>query len=209
MNIKNIRQSVFETNSSSTHCVVINKEDASLIEESYKQCIDSYTSKITFNFSGEYGWCTEEFTDISNKLAYMFICIIRNKLEHIWYDDKKDPKIIQEKLELRKIQIESIKEIFNDINNLVKETTGYEIYCEDFENLCDKIENNEVDSSDVIDGYVDHSDDKYNGIIEPLLNNREDLKRFLFDTKSILYTSNDNGSNDHFEDLNYQYYGGN
>ena len=211
MKIKNIRQSVFETNSSSTHCIVINKEDAFLIDDSYKTCINRSNDKIEFTLDGEYGWHNEKLINLSEKLSYIFCCILDTKLNCIFTDDIENEK--QSKLELRKTQINQIEQIYDDINDLVYKTTGYEIYCENYNELVSKVKMGIEDYETELSGYVDHADTKYFGIVDPLLNNKEDLHKFLFDSKSVLYMTNDNRDNEgteyDFDTLNYQYYGGN
>lgn len=193
--IKNIRKSVFETNSSSTHCVVIDT-DINLISSDYKNEV-SDDNKIHFSTYGEYGWSNDQLTSLSDKLSYIFSCVIHSKLEYIYSIDFEDK--LEEKLNNRKTQILEIKNIFDQLNELVKVITGYEIYCEKFNNLVETITNETKNSdhiilnNDLTDGYVDHSGEKYKGIVDPLLNNQEDLKKFLFSNKSVLYTSNDNG----------------
>lgn len=70
--MKQIRQGVFETNSSSTHSVTISNAGD-------KYWMPKYLPKIEF---GEYGWEKRTYTDYTDKLSYV-ITMISSKYE-LW-----------------------------------------------------------------------------------------------------------------------------
>lgn len=68
---RQIRKSVFETNSSSTHAICITKK-----KDNYK-----IPKHIDFEF-GEFGWMYEEYSDTHNKASYLITAIFSfNKSE--------------------------------------------------------------------------------------------------------------------------------
>lgn len=69
-----IRQGVFETNSSSTHAVSVVRYDASCCE---------IPESIHFGTSGEFGWDNERYFDIASKANYLWIAVCDefNRLE--------------------------------------------------------------------------------------------------------------------------------
>jgi hypothetical protein len=226
MRIINIRESVFETNSSSTHCIVLNKDDTSIICD-YKKCIEN--DRITFDIKYDWGWDNCNNDDIANKLSYIFTTLLTifvkdNEYKYGIYD-KKNYDLVKES-ESDKLQIfhnemyvgiSKVDDTYKYIDQLVFETTGYHIYCYTYNEIKDEIINPTLDplrycfySLQQI-GYVDHSDEKYKGIVAPILQNENDLKRFLFDNKSLLITSNDNDDPAYevFINKSYNYYGGN
>jgi hypothetical protein len=81
-----IRQGVFETNSSSTHAISICKYEGQPIPES-----------IYFGF-GEFGWDDEVYDDHESKAAYLWTAVCG----HYYYEDDK-PKIEEIKAALTKI----------------------------------------------------------------------------------------------------------
>lgn len=70
---RQIRRSVYETNSSSTHAICIAKDGYEL-----KDHIDFHT--------GEYGWECEEYGDLDNKASYLITAILSMNKE---YADEK------------------------------------------------------------------------------------------------------------------------
>lgn len=70
---RQIRRSVYETNSSSTHAICIAKDGYEL-----KDYIDFHT--------GEYGWKCEEYGDFDNKASYLITAILSMDKE---YADEK------------------------------------------------------------------------------------------------------------------------
>lgn len=83
--MKQIRKSVFETNSSSTHSVTISGKDE------YE--IPKYIPAISF---GEYGWEEEEYGGIENKLSY-FITMLYSIYIHNASDEQGKLELESEK----------------------------------------------------------------------------------------------------------------
>lgn len=83
--METIRNNTFETNSSSTHTIVVSNQDVNRI----KTPIKVKPSWIT-----EFGWDFETWDNIEEKIAYMIRCL----MEYDYSDDKL--KAIQERLHL-------------------------------------------------------------------------------------------------------------
>lgn len=81
------RNKVFETNSSSTHCITVSDRNNG-----------KYDLPITVNpdWYGEFGWQWETWSSIEEKLAYMIRCLIAYDYTEKTLQDKIKP--IQERL---------------------------------------------------------------------------------------------------------------
>lgn len=162
----NIRTSVFETNSSSTHSVSISNKNSSFDTESLKRFIqkDNYLH-ISF---GEFGWEHRYYCDPLNKLIYLIQMICCTHGIDCWYTDKSQG-------ELRE-QLESVDE-WDWVNNYIKNLYNIEgIWIDSF------------------DGYIDHqSYEDYDSAHDFLNDYGLDMERFIFDSGVDLITSNDNG----------------
>lgn len=102
---KQTRGSVFETNSSSTHSLVL-CETGSLLEQPFSDVI---TNKgVVIVTGGEFGWDEETFTNVHDKLSYLYT----DAMLLAGDDDNPDP-----------IQNLKLKMLFN----AVKEHTGCQL----------------------------------------------------------------------------------
>lgn len=168
-----IRQRVFETNSSSTHAISVAgyyPEDWNL---SYK-----VPEKIHFALDQEFGWEFDTYDDTESKAAYLWLIICD------MYSDVKD--------------LDKLKEIREHIENIlhnagVQEVTfdmgSYkECTCRD---TCPLY----LDYP----GYIDHCYEAYD-FAKVLLDNDEMLLAYLLDSDSCVATGNDNCDEEVFED---------
>ena len=87
--MKQIRKSVFETNSSSVHAIVIHTDETIDLSE---------VTTITFSFD-EFGWSNDKYYSIQNKADYLWTGInsyynystmldIKDRIESWFYEDK-------------------------------------------------------------------------------------------------------------------------
>lgn len=83
--MKKIRDDVFETNSSSTHVIVVKPRKK-----------DERPVIVKPNWEGEFGWQWDEWYSTEDKLAYMIKCLVCYDYNEDTLQDKIKP--IQEKL---------------------------------------------------------------------------------------------------------------
>lgn len=166
-----IRQGVFETNSSSTHAISV----ASFYPEdwniSYK-----VPEKIHFALDREFGWEIETYDDTDTKAAYLWLLIC---------DMNSDFKDI-DKLKAAKTHIEEVL-----TNAGVKEVTfDMGSYKESWRN----------DGSLYLgySGYIDHSYEAFE-FAKILLEKDDMLLAYLLDSDSCVATGNDNCDEEVFE----------
>lgn len=160
------RESVFETNSSSTHCVAIcrplEQRDYKYSIEELKDCIES--DGFLHIDLGEFGWGIDRFIDPETKLSYLLTMLMEVNHLHSFYDS-----------EVNFEDIERLSE-WDDINNLIKET----LKCEGI-----KIDN--------CSGYIDHqSCEDYRSVQDFLSEWGCTMEQFIFDDNTSLIIDNDN-----------------
>ena len=166
-----IRQSVFETNSSSTHAISV----ASFYPEDWNVSY-KVPEKVHFALDQEFGWEFETYEDTNSKAAYLWLIICN------MYNDVKDlDELKAVKAHLEKVLTNAgVKEVTFDMGK----------YKESWRN----------DGSMYMEysGYIDHSYDAYE-FAKTLLNNDEMLLAYLFDSDSCVATGNDNSDEEVFE----------
>lgn len=118
---RQIRKSVFETNSSSTHAICITKK-----KDNYK-----LPDHIDFEF-GEFGWRYDEYSDPETKLSYLVTMIGEShncySIEEIYEtnDFKKIDDVVSARCECDGIEIKNVDgyidhQSIDTIDNLMKE----------------------------------------------------------------------------------------
>ena len=172
---KQIRKSVFETNSSSVHTISISNTD------DYKKVLETYEGKVVGFTSGQFGWEHEEYTSLNAKASYLWTGIVTCG------------QYTPEKIEKIKDNITSVL-IGHGVNAWFEdyETNEYNgsdgtkhIYC-DFSHF----------------SYVDHAACLDSWFDDLFPNNGDDifgdlLLWYLFNPDSIVITSNDNDDYDY------------
>ena len=156
--MKKIRNNTFETNSSSTHVIAISKE---------KVEIPSQPTIVKLNeveYGYEFGWSTEDISDLEDKVAYLL-------LGYIGYDNE-DNEIYS--------AYKQFKDIMKEINIVVKITTD------------EQDENDEIDVKERLrkfrdSSYIDHVDE-----IPRNLYTMNRLARLIYGSDSYIMTGNDN-----------------
>lgn len=166
--MKTIRKSVWETNSSSSHSLVIDKEtykntqrtpkDLSKNKESIINKIKKKNRKINL-YLGEYGWHYDILETFEEKLAYIVTSILC-----FGWDDKITQKKVQEQLQE------------SGLLSFLQEHFGIE----------------EVECSNIKDCYIDHQ--SYDMIPDTFRRNlySEDMVNFLVDENIKILITNDN-----------------
>lgn len=121
-----IRKDVFETNSSSTHCLVIKKDklDLDINEDIFLKKYDVFAGKsepIKKNIDGE------KFIEVQDKLTYL----VKIALMCMHSDDSEDEMNAAYRL------INLLKEIFHNTDFSEVTYEKYDYYYEDGDYLCD------------------------------------------------------------------------
>lgn len=172
-----IRSSVFETNSSSTHSVSISRKNNRYFDaSSLNLFIDENDNKVHVRF-GEFGWEIESYNWPYDKLQYIVTMLVETEGNNI-----------------------------TDVNELFK-TDGFKLINDAVANYCncDGIwidENMQLNSYTwdgkmhyYIDhnGYIDHqSCEDYKSVQDFLDDYGLDVTQFIFDNGVVVHTDNDN-----------------
>lgn len=172
--MRTIRNSVFETNSSSMHSISFSS-DAPIVT----------VKELYVNASGEYGWDITDYSDPNSKLDYATVafllkahCDITSELE----EDMKD--YIEEKLH-------GVKDCFASHGVTVN-------FADDMYNVEVKRYSSRMHVCVNMLGYIDHQsapcedgDSDSSVLADWFANNPEELFKFVFNNSSI-HTDNDN-----------------
>lgn len=160
--MKQIRNSVFETNSSSTHSLTINSK---ILDAKINLEVNGFDNNIHVS-SGEFGWGYEELTSQYKKLSYLVTMMFEKEIKNI-----KDAINIYE------------SESFKLIDDAIFEHTGHHIALDEIDLKRNKIN---------IEGYIDHqSYEKYASFKDFLEQNNVSVIEFVFGD-TIMKIDNDN-----------------
>jgi len=163
--MKQIRFSVFETNSSSMHSVSIGK---GYDEETSSLNFDDDESKVVGHF-GEFGWEEEYYNDADTKLSYLLTMIA----EHA----------------------STIEEFYNSDDFIaVEDVIKDKLNCDGITIPEDEYKISSYRSGETyldINGYIDHQS-MYSSIFDFLNDYNLDLEEFIFNSNVELVTDNDN-----------------
>lgn len=166
-----IRSGVYETNSSSTHCITLQEDinkDTSLLPDK---------EGFIYLTTGEFEWEWESYGDSYNKASYLLT----------------DCKSLIENNNEKNILL--LEKYINNLKEVIKKNT----YCKDV--LYKGVDNivfpllkglrEEEEDGRYSDSFsvVDHQS---SGISYEILNNKEYLYNFIFNKNSYLFTGNDN-----------------
>lgn len=167
--MKQIRNGVFETNSSSTHSLSVVGEFK--YDNTLKAFID-YDNYLHISF-GQFGWEQEEYHDAYEKLKYL-VTFIAEKFPYeeinIW--------CCPHPMDMDRIyDLFKTRDDFNELNYLIKE----ELNCSGI-------------WLDEGEGYIDHQSHECYATIDDLLHDWgfSSMYDFIFDESAVLRTDNDN-----------------
>lgn len=175
---KIIREGVFETNSSSSHSISISNSDAI-----YDSIYPNEDGIIELN-GKHFGWEYLKYNDSLTKANYIFL-YIRDWCEEYkqqeWNDDLKKYEVVN----IIPNKSEEFMELFSDI--ILKQTGAYSL------------------KTDTKDGYIDHESVESRKL-DYLFQDKELLRKFIFDKNSWLFLGNDNDCtpNDFYEVETYK-----
>jgi hypothetical protein len=174
---RQIRRSVFETNSSSTHSVSVSRKNNQRYSSNVLNVfIDEYDNKIHVRF-GEFGWEIANYNFPYDKLQYIVTMLVETEGNNI----------------------ASIDELFeSDGFKLINDAIADYCHCDgiwiDEDMKLDSYEwNGKVHSYISHEGYIDHqSCEDYNSVQDFLDDYGLDIIQFIFDDGVIVHTDNDN-----------------
>lgn len=185
--MKQVRNSMFETNSSSTHSVALRKPNMeSKLTGSLTEYIDPADNYIHVPF-GEFGWGYDEYEDAFTKLQYLLTMIAETARRDGWhpkYRNNEEFYMLDDFLLLESIVCEH--------------TLGCKGIClasEITECIYDDIVDDEGNPYHGIDfdGYIDHqSHEDYNCLMDFLESWETTIEQFLFDENMRIIIDNDN-----------------
>lgn len=166
-----IRQGVFETNSSSTHAISVVGYFPEDWNPGYK-----VPEKVHFALDQEFGWEFETYDDTDSKAAYLWLIICD------MHSDVKD--------------LDKLKEVRAHIENVLH-NAGVQEVTFDMGNYTESWRN---DGSLYLNypGYIDHCYEAYD-FAKALLENDEMMLAYLLDNDSCVATGNDNSDEDVYE----------
>lgn len=167
---KQIRRSVFETNSSSVHSITI------ALTDSYKNVIESLPDNTIGFRSGEFGWNYEEYDSVDDKASYLWTGIVDS--------DYFTPE-----------QVDKIKENIKGVLSEYGLSAYFQPYIVKSYNISD--DQTHVYLSFTEFAYVDHGYCLCEWFDELFPNHGEDIDgemfmRYLFNPESYIHTGNDN-----------------
>lgn len=167
-----IRQGVFETNSSSTHAISV----ASFYPEDWNVSY-KVPEKVHFALDQEFGWEIETYDDLDSKATYLWLIIC-----DMYYDIKDLDNLKAARAHIEEVLTNAgVKEVTFDMGS--------------YKESCWK-----NDGSMYLDypGYIDHCHDAHE-FAKYLLENDEMLLAYLLDSDSCVATGNDNCDEEVFE----------
>ncbi len=169
---KQVRQGVFETNSSSVHSI-------SIINNNYTP--NNLPKEFTIKTDREFGWEVTTYDNPQDKAAYLYQAIL--------YYDPEENNLKLSNDEILKIK-QNLLNIF--IDNL--ESFGIKVICEhrfakiieDYDYVAFVNEKNEQSK-----GYLDHGSEAMH-LVDFVLSSKENTLKFIFDNRCYIDTGNDN-----------------
>lgn len=187
-----IRKSVFETNSSSTHAIAIDKSyrgvndilwmrhcKEEVLNEEQKEKLKKYPLPKSVYFApGEFGWEAETYTDTQSKASYLITAMYE-----LLSFDEFDDKINQFKKWLNEEGIEMDILPYHRVEDTYRSTDNYKLY---------KAEFDKTDGDDWF--YIDHCSECIE-FMSYAIATKSNLFSYLFGD-SIIKTGNDNDDSD-------------
>lgn len=159
------RQAAFETNSSSTHSIVI--ANGNFMPDTLG--VNSETNEIDI-FPGEFGWEIDSHNDAFTKASYCLTEILScaKVNESVKSFTQKDVRSV--------VSNSHIQNLLNDFFDVIQNSTSHKVRihsCDDYYGW----------------GYIDHQSA---GTASEAFESQETLRNFIFNPQSCLSTDNDN-----------------
>ena len=198
--MKTVRYGSFETNSSSTHAIVIPKK----VEEEDWDMGDSLDHK--YNFGREECRLVDHWDE---KLAYTYMIL---KDFEGWTDNNRKTKVTKDTIKKFK---DRINKIYKEVEQIVqykpydgdpKPNDIFKYIDNDGEGKLGDIEFVYIHSWEKPYPYVDHCEDfDTNGFLDRILNDDEYLKKFIFNNGSYITVGGDEYRGYNIKTIGFQY----
>lgn len=201
----NIRESVFETNSSSTHTVVLRNDIACHYNDRLYFPVDFNDNKIVIRMRS-YNWEHDWLSFPTEKIGYLFSYAANNCSNKLWNDKQYYAKYIEpieDWDQKEQVVLDEINRRLNDVPNDSDSQCWKDLY-----ELVDLVKQFNVNKAPDVrlesDSYgynVDHQSNY--GTIEKFLrfNNVDSLRDFIFNDQYWLRISNDNEEDYELDDV--------
>lgn len=184
--MRQVREHIFETNSSSTHSVSIRVNKHPVYTCTLHEYLDKNDHKLHMKF-GEFGWGYDEYEDDYNKLQYLLTMIAevhKNDFYHPDFTSLEEYYMLDDFLLLESIVCDHIKEC----KGIVIEST---IKDRSYSNVTDK-DGNPCHMID-IEGYIDHQSCEDYYCLNDFLDDWDlTIEKFLFNDNVELIIDSDN-----------------
>lgn len=173
---RQIRNNVFETNSSSTHSVSISNKNSNYYNEDCLKNYIEWDNKVHVEF-GEFGWEVEHYSYPYSKLQYIVTMLVETEGRNV--------STVDELFET---------DGFKLINDAVADYCNCDGIWIDSEMKMDSYEWGEkIETYISHDGYIDHqSCEDYDSVQDFLDDYGVDITKFIFDDGVCVITDNDN-----------------
>lgn len=164
---KQLRKSVFETNSSSTHSICINSTGHYMIPE-----------KIHFENDGCFGWDWETYHEVYAKAGYLYIALLERCHWHC--EDKNNAEQL----------LNAVKDVQNELTSMLTELGVKEVTFDDVK-ISEYTYGDKTSRYISFEGYIDHTEDLCD-FVAAVMEDKELLAHYLFCPDSCVITGNDN-----------------
>lgn len=183
--MKTIRNSVFETNSSSSHSISVRRNKSGHYD--YKLNLNkSGFCILTFGCFHDFGWGPDKYNDLESKLNYL-ACLAVETYNRNMRERKRKPITTPEEI----LNIPDMKKLYKLVKENVKDFRGFKVlndflYYVNYEGV--EIPYYEPARS------IDHQSwEDYKDLNDWAKVNKITLENFLFNPYVELFISNDNG----------------
>jgi hypothetical protein len=173
------RIKIFETNSSSTHSIVVNSKDISKLNNTLHTLHTSDNKSYVIVECNEFGWGVDQYTDAKMKLSYL-VTYICSRISHDNIKKIKDTSILNKDIIIKNNLLETqYIELFTKLENIICK------FCN-----CDELKI-KFDADDYFPfGYIDHQS---TAVPLKMLHSDDDyIIDYIFNPNSTLCIDNDN-----------------
>lgn len=175
-----IRNSVFETNSSSMHAIAI-------VKDRPKDIYTGYSCDFNTN---EFGWEHRTYMGVLDKASYLWTIIVNCSLKRVNEGTFYTSSIDNKEYENYHFELDKEDPWYKKIKKAITDALVHVGFEDDGWNIRFEEDFKPTSYGSIDTGYVDHSPGK--SFVEEIVLNEDRLIRFLFNDRSMIETWNDN-----------------